>query len=309
MSNCNTPSCNCNSTNNVCGCKTSSDSVAYTGPTLPCTGIENCTRLTEAIATISEYLCSAELVQTIINIIINNETLYSQFTTIVNNTVDCETVWNCATTTTTTTLIPITTTTTSTIVPTTTTTTTACDCYFYSIRVANVDIIAADGGIVYASYTNCFGDFVTKEYTEVGLYENDFCASLNPKEPVLYYYIETIETVAENEPIQEAFCCDIETTTTTTTVIECFSIDVDITAEFIIDANDNEVFVVYPSCPDGKSEEMMFTEAGKHFDVFCSINLEEIEGYYYVGEEEISFNPLATISENPCLTTTTTTII
>jgi len=226
MSNCNTPSCNCNSTNNVCGCKTSSDFVAYTGPTLPCTGIENCTRLTEAIATISEYLCSAELVQTIINIIINNETLYSQFTTIVNNTVDCETVWNCATTTTTTTTVPITTTTT-TIIPTTTTTST------------------------------------------------------------------TI----------------IPTTTTTTTVIECFSIDVDITAEFIIDANNNEVFVVYPSCPDGKSEEMMFTEAGKHFDVFCSINLEEIEGYYYVGEEEISFDPLATISENPCLTTTTTTII
>jgi hypothetical protein len=205
MSNCNNSSCSCKPKNNSCGCKTSSDEVVYTGATLPCTGIENCTPLTEAIATISEYLCSTELVQTIINIIINNETLYSQFTTIVNNTVECETVWNCATTTTTTTLAPT----------TTTTTTTVCDCFSYDVRVANLDVAAADDGIVYASFANCDNNGEIKEYTEVGVYENDFCANTDLVIPNLYYYVESVFTLAENQPTQAGFCC----TTTTTTII------------------------------------------------------------------------------------------
>ncbi len=207
MSNCNNSSCSCKPKNNVCGCKTSSDEVVYTGATLPCTGIENCTPLTEAIATISEYLCSTELVQTIINTIINNETLYSQFTTIVNNTVECETVWNCATTTTTTTIEPT----------TTTTTTTICDCYFYDVNVTSGDIAAADDGIVYASFSNCNNDGVIKEYTVEGVYDDDFCANVDLITPDLYYYVESVLTLAENRPTQAGLCCN--TTTTTTTII------------------------------------------------------------------------------------------
>ena len=106
VNNCNN-NCTCNQTTNPCGCKTSTDEIVYNGPNLECTGIQTCDTLTTSLQTISEYLCSVELVQVIINNIVNNVNLYNQFTTIVNNTVDCQTVWDCinATTTTTTTTI------------------------------------------------------------------------------------------------------------------------------------------------------------------------------------------------------------
>lgn len=101
---------NNNTTTNQCGCKTSTDDVVYNGPELTCTNIQTCDTLTSAISNISNFLCSIDMVQIIINNITNNINLYNQFTTIVNNTVDCETVWDCisATTTTTTTAAPMT---------------------------------------------------------------------------------------------------------------------------------------------------------------------------------------------------------
>lgn len=118
---------NNNTTTNQCGCKTSTDDVVYNGPELTCTNIQTCDTLTSAISNISNFLCSIDMVQIIINNITNNINLYNQFTTIVNNTVDCETVWDCisATTTTTTTLEPTTTTTTSSSTSTTTSTSTS----------------------------------------------------------------------------------------------------------------------------------------------------------------------------------------
>lgn len=100
---------NTNNTNNTCGCKTSTNEVVYNGPNLTCTGVNTCDTLSEALQTISTYLCSAEMVQIIVNNIINNTNLYNQFTTIVNTVVDCQTVQDCInqTTTTTTTTIPI----------------------------------------------------------------------------------------------------------------------------------------------------------------------------------------------------------
>lgn len=106
----NTNPCTCG--NNACGCKISSDDVAYQGPNLECTGINTCDTLTEAIQKIDEFGCSEELVNIIIYNIQNNVDLYQQFTTIVNQTVDCQTVFDClatSTTTTTTTLCPCTT--------------------------------------------------------------------------------------------------------------------------------------------------------------------------------------------------------
>lgn len=99
--------CNCNN-NQECGCKTSTDEIVYKGPNLTCTGINNCDTLTTAIEKINEYMCSIQMVQNIITTIVNNEILYNQFVTIINNSVDCETVWNCIdSTTTTTTISPI----------------------------------------------------------------------------------------------------------------------------------------------------------------------------------------------------------
>jgi hypothetical protein len=107
--------CGCGS--NPCGCGTSSNDVVYQGPDLSCTGVTNCDTLTEVIQTIDGFICSPQMVQNIINNILNNTNLYNQFTSIVNNTVDCQTVWNCiaSTTTTSTTLAPTTTTTTTSV--------------------------------------------------------------------------------------------------------------------------------------------------------------------------------------------------
>lgn len=104
---------NCNCTDNTCGCKTSTDEVVYQGPPLTCVGINNCDTMTDVLQQLNTYICSEELVTIIINNIINNADLYQQFTTIVNNSVDCETVWACETTTSTTTATPTTTTTTT----------------------------------------------------------------------------------------------------------------------------------------------------------------------------------------------------
>jgi len=95
---------NCNCTDNTCGCKTSTDEVVYQGPPLTCVGINNCDTMTDVLQQLNNYICSEELVTIIINNIINNADLYQQFTTIVNNSVDCETVWACETTTSTTTI-------------------------------------------------------------------------------------------------------------------------------------------------------------------------------------------------------------
>jgi hypothetical protein len=93
----------CGCTNNPCGCKISSDDIAYQGPNLDCSGIETCDTVTEAIKKLDDYACSIDMVQNIINNIVNNTNLYNQFVTIVNQTVDCQTVFNCLETTTTTT--------------------------------------------------------------------------------------------------------------------------------------------------------------------------------------------------------------
>jgi hypothetical protein len=96
---------NCGCENNPCGCKTSTDDVVYQGPALDCIGVANCDTLTSVFESIDGFICGPGMVETIINNITNNISLYNQFTTIVNNTVDCETVWGCETTTTTTTVV------------------------------------------------------------------------------------------------------------------------------------------------------------------------------------------------------------
>lgn len=108
-----TPCTSCGQTD-ACGCKTSTDEVVYQGPVLGCTGINNCDTLTTVFQTMDGFICGPDMVQTIINNITNNQSLFLQFMTIVNNSVDCETVWNCIEN------------------HTTTTTTTECPCTYYS---------------------------------------------------------------------------------------------------------------------------------------------------------------------------------
>ncbi len=86
---------NCNCENDPCGCKTSTNNIVYTGPTLPCTLIENCTTVTEVITVINNYLCDPSFTDSIIQQIINTPALLAQITTIINNSVTCETIWQC----------------------------------------------------------------------------------------------------------------------------------------------------------------------------------------------------------------------
>lgn len=115
--------CGCGNPN-PCGCKTSSDEVVYVGPELGCTGISNCDTVTEAFIKIDSFICGPGMVQTIINNIVNNINLYNQFTTIVNNSVDCETVWGCIDSTT-----------------TTTSTSTAYPCQGYNLNNTSIDTV------------------------------------------------------------------------------------------------------------------------------------------------------------------------
>ena len=170
----------CGCGNNPCGCGTSSNDVVYQGPDLSCTGVTNCDTLTEVIQTIDGFICSPEMVENIINNILNNPNLYNQFTSIVNNTVDCETVWDCIdsrTTTTTsssstsTSTSTSTTTSTTTIPPTTTTTTTIVNfAHGFSEGKEDNNLACAETVIAITLYTSVptivFGTFM---YTDPGL--------------------------------------------------------------------------------------------------------------------------------------------
>lgn len=97
---------NCGGCNqDPCGCKTSTDEVVYRGPALTCLGIQNCNNTTEILQALDGLICSQELIQIIINNIVNNFEIYQQFVTLVNTSVDCETVSNCIPTTTSTTTV------------------------------------------------------------------------------------------------------------------------------------------------------------------------------------------------------------
>lgn len=232
--------CGCSSTlpNTSCGqnqCGTNvtlSSNILYNGPTLDCIIAEPCDTLNVILQKIDEIICNLLTQINILNTQVNNITgqiinINSQIINI-NNTLDV--CCNATTTTTTTTEEPTTTTTTTTItepttttttteiIPTTTTTTTICDCYFFDIRVSNIDVAAADDGIVYSSFTDCEDVATIKEYVVADFYPDNFCAKVIPKDPILYYYVEGVETPAENVPEQGDFCCNPTTTTTTTTL-------------------------------------------------------------------------------------------
>lgn len=178
----NTP-CNCE--DNPCGCATSTDEVVYQGPTLECTGIENCDTLTTVITKINALVCSDDFISTVITNIINNPTLLEQFTEIVNSSIECETVWKCIEGTT-----------------TTTTTTLACIIWRWSADGPN------DSTLV---YINCEGEEITIPVEDVTDSAGDIC-------------VRADNTPAWGAPPDkgshvigtEGVACFITTTTTTT---------------------------------------------------------------------------------------------
>ena len=83
--------------------KTTTDLVKYVGPNLPCIDVSTCETVTLALQKIDYALCGVNVSQTVINTIINNQYINQQFTTIVNDLIDCQTVQACMSSTTTTT--------------------------------------------------------------------------------------------------------------------------------------------------------------------------------------------------------------
>lgn len=99
--------CKCNTTptntsnSNVCSDGLSTNDYQYTGPDLTCTNINNGDSLTVAFQKISHFLCSREFTSQVIETITDNINEYPEFITILNNSVECDTITNCLTTTTT----------------------------------------------------------------------------------------------------------------------------------------------------------------------------------------------------------------
>ena len=153
----------------------------YQGPDLSCTGVSNCDTLTEVIETIDGFICGPGMVENIINNILNNTNLYNQFTSIVNNTVDCQTVWNCSTSS------------------TTTSTTTLCPCTYYEY----VSSAQFPGTF---TYVEC--DTLQPTTVTAGGEVDTVCVSNN---------YPTIE-IGKINVLNTGVCCSVITTTTTTTV-------------------------------------------------------------------------------------------
>lgn len=179
-----TPCTSCGQTTDACGCKTSSDEVVYQGPALGCTGIENCDTLTTVFQTMDEFICGPDMVQTIINNITNNQSLFLQFMTIVNNSVDCQTVWDCIDANT-----------------TTTTSTTICPCTYHQVTAPLLN----PGTLTYVDCDT--NDIITVTGNEIPVY---YCVNNN------YSLIK----IGKVSTFDTGICCSTPppTTTTTTTV-------------------------------------------------------------------------------------------
>lgn len=120
---CDTTPTNTSPTNICSDSGLTTNDYTYTGPDLNCTNVKQGDSLTLAFQKISHFLCSREFTEQIIETITDNIEEYPEFITILNNSVDCDVILDCAFPTTTTSTTILTTTTTSTLLTTTTSTT------------------------------------------------------------------------------------------------------------------------------------------------------------------------------------------
>jgi hypothetical protein len=262
----------CGCGNNPCGCGTSSDDVVYQGPNLSCTGVSNCDTVTEAIETIDGFICGPEMVENIINNIINNQNLYNQFTSIVNNTVDCQTVWDCID------------------AQTTTTTTTVCPCTTYSLIGPRTN----PGNI---TYVPCGESEITT--TTASDIVQLICIDNT-------YSIIEIGNISLNNTFE---CCTPTTTTTTTINCTCYQTNIQVLSSVINSADGHTVSLNYTNCL-GDPISIPYTTAGVYPQTCIDLNLDVIL-YGTVGGTPTNFYFPSTIGETCCtpITTTTTTIL
>lgn len=94
--------CNCTETSTnqgeVCGNAThTTDEFFYNGPNSSCTELQNHDDITITIQKLENFLCSVEVTQQVLTYIENNIEDFSDFITLVNDALTCETISNCFT--------------------------------------------------------------------------------------------------------------------------------------------------------------------------------------------------------------------
>lgn len=275
-----TPCTSCGQTTDACGCKTSSDEVVYQGPALGCTGIANCDTLTTVFQTMDSFICGPDMVQTIITNITNNQSLFLQFMTIVNNTVDCQTVWDCIDANT-----------------TTTTSTTICPCTYYQVTAP----LTNPGTFTYVECNT--GDVITVSGSTIPSYR-----CVNNNQPVI--------RVGKITAFNTNICCEIPpatttttttipvTTTTTTTVLDCTCVKFTISQTDLNAATGNHFTpnnAVLLSAPkgakcNGGDLPTQFTVAGDYIYCVQSQYVSSLILYYSVNDNVV-FSIVSTIHD------------
>jgi hypothetical protein len=94
--------CNCSETSTNQGevCTNSAyttDEFFYNGPNSSCTELQNHDDITTAIQKLENFLCSVEVTQQVLTYIENNIEEFSDFITLVNDVLTCQTISNCFT--------------------------------------------------------------------------------------------------------------------------------------------------------------------------------------------------------------------
>lgn len=195
--------------------------VAYNGPDLLCTGIEQGDSVSVALQILDNYLCGTGFTEHFLATL--EATPNEVFIYLVNQALDCEVINICATsstttstststtTTTTTTITPATTTTTTTIAPTTTSTTTVnCSIWYYDVAIHNCsNCVQIGGGAFCNSQPLTVGKWYSANGTRIHIIAFAFCTSVGT-------CANNISDSSKQDTCGAVIC---PTTTTTTTVI------------------------------------------------------------------------------------------
>ena len=94
--------------------------------------------------------------------------------------------------------------------------TTPCDCYYYNVKVDQIDLDNSDTGEVFVSYQNCNGDASIATYTVADFYFDSICVDNIPVAPEQYIIMGGLLTLTFNQPTNTFNCCTISPTPTPT---------------------------------------------------------------------------------------------
>ena len=285
--------CNCNTTPTNPGVVCNHDGLkandlVYKGTDVPCSGIYNGMPVSEVLQQMDYYLCSLEFTQLVLTTIQENTERFSEFITLVNGVINCETIGACGNP-------PSTTTTTSTSSTTSTTTSTTTlfppECIEVEI---NVGTNCPGQSYAILGYTDCNG--IAQE-VEVGTGDLPrFCVLDNPY-PSFMCGDGTIDIIGKCDPI---------TTTTTTADTSCTQVGIDAGTTC---PGQEYAIVQYTDC-EGNVQTIQVGPG--ELPIVCMLNSSTPvylcgDGGFQYGE--VCFSTTTTTSTIVPITTTTTTTL